>query len=445
MLKNCKIKAVKKNVLDIVVTIILLVILLWILQKIANLTGWFVPLSNRSIYQWLQTLIISFILLGFAYNKIWNKQSFIKLKKKLIFFCCVVIVNLVVYQLLSVHKNSVAYYNDFVLPGSMTVQGRMHERDSVLGYRMRKNSESFFMYDFKNPIPVKSDNNGFRIPFNAETSKLSEQNIDLLFLGCSFTFGSGCYAEETFAYKTAVANKLSYGNGGVRGYGLAQIVLLAEYLIPKIKPRYVILQRSPWLVERSLFEFAPSRGGILLPVPYFCKKGKEIYIEKPLFYNTPEPDFYADRKKYKGRFFTYYFSRGIPYFLNAQLKLILARIEAFLNGKPRPSSDRWAAEHYAYNRIKVIADKFNCKVIILQLNNGPISYGQNDKLKVEGLTYVNADSILIKSLKSNSSLLYRQKFGHWKNNGSGPVFFDGHPNNYAHSLIAESILKKLTW
>src|SRR5690606_37609731 len=102
----------------------------------------------------------------------------------------------------------------------------------------------------------------------------------LLFLGDSFTYGLFVPSEETIPQQTA---KLLGGqaiNAGVPGYSLAQVLIYAEKLIPKYKPDYVIVQYTPWMVERSTSGFATFSQG-LLAAPYLFDTDTGMAIHPP--------------------------------------------------------------------------------------------------------------------------------------------------------------------
>lgn len=65
----------------------------------------------------------------------------------------------------------------------------------------------------------------------------------ILIVGDSFLFGHGLDFEETFGYKLAARLHDTYNvlNFAVQGYGLDQVYLRLQQLVPKYNPRYVIV------------------------------------------------------------------------------------------------------------------------------------------------------------------------------------------------------------
>ncbi|MEJ8842726.1 hypothetical protein WG954_10065 [Lacibacter sp. H375] len=434
----------KKIVIDALVTIFICAGLFFLLQYFAEKTGLFLPLGTRHIYQLLQAFIILFCLYAFFYKRLWNSGLFRSPLKGSLFLFSIVTLLFIIYHSLSLNKNILAYYRYFSSDNFISWKGRMYERDSLLGYRMRPDNFSSLVYDLKQPVPVKTDRNGFRVAHTGEQFSDVNKPVDLLFLGCSFTFGSACKAEETFPYIVARESGMNYINAAVGGYGLAQMMLLANQLIPKYKPRYIIIQRSPWLIERSLSEFAPSRGGYVLPTPYFIEKGNEFAIDPPV-YQSPINELLPeeDRKIYKGNFLRYYFKKGISYFGNQQIQIIKTRIGNILGHKKRPTDREQEAELFAYSEIIKLAREHGVEVILLHLNNGPITFKANLPISNYSYRIANADSALRQRLSSADEQEYVRMFGHWGTKGSDSVFIDGHPNPLAHKLIATSILEQL--
>jgi hypothetical protein len=73
----------------------------------------------------------------------------------------------------------------------------------------------------------------------------------VLALGCSFTYGAATNAENTYPYLVGQRLAGTTRNAGVSSYGLSQMMILAKRLVPAYKPDYLLVQYSPWLVDRS--------------------------------------------------------------------------------------------------------------------------------------------------------------------------------------------------
>lgn len=428
---------------DIFLAAAICVILLFSLKFFAKYTGLFLPLGTKDIYQILQSLIVLFFIIGLTYKRLWDTSLFKNILKSSAFFLCQLLLIVFIYNFLSMNKNILEYYKYFTNENFISWQGRMYAKDSSLGYRMIKNNRSALVYNYLPAIPVRTDANGFRIPDSAASLTDINKKTDLLFLGCSFTFGSACKAEESFPFLVAEDKKMNYINAAVGGYGLAQMYLQAKQLIPKLKPRYIIVQNSPWLIIRAISEFAPSRGGYLIPTPYFADHGKGFQIEMPIYNSSVEQLFPAkDREKYAGRFLKYYFEKGLIYFGLEQYHVLVNRCKNFLFLKKMPTKREKEAEQFTYTEIFRLAEQYKAKVILLNLGNGTGTV----KEWVPGtpdICVANADSVLYKYIGTSSKEKYAAFYGHWRKKGNDSVFVDSHPNKLSHQLIARTILMQI--
>ena len=74
---------------------------------------------------------------------------------------------------------------------------------------------------------------GFRTPLHLDKRE------QIVFIGCSNTFGSGLNPEQTFAYKIAQSLNLPLVNLGVPGASLDECYRLLKIFLPKLNPTYV--------------------------------------------------------------------------------------------------------------------------------------------------------------------------------------------------------------
>lgn len=97
----------------------------------------------------------------------------------------------------------------------------------------------------ENPIRYKLNNYGFRT--NIDFKEGIEGNI---FLGCSHTFGTGHYIENTWSYKTNKAIGGNFLNLSVPGTGIGTCSRLLEYFKNKLKAKNIfILPFHPYRYE----------------------------------------------------------------------------------------------------------------------------------------------------------------------------------------------------
>lgn len=435
-----------KNAANIFITIVACISLLVLWKIFAKVTGLFISTNQQVFYQFVQAGIIIFCLLGGTYKKLWSPNVLKHWVTGIAFSSIAILMLILCYHFLSIHKRAIEYYNYITSNNFISWGPSMYTKDDNLGYRMIPASQTSLLYHYLPPVDVKTDTNGYRIPVSKKNLTDVTKPVDILFLGCSFTFGSACRAEDTFPYIVAVEMRKNYVNAAVGGYGLAQMYLQAKQLISKYKPKYLVIQNSPWLILRGVSEFAPSRGGYMLPVPYFADSGKLFQVEKPIYKSSIGKLFPAkDRRLFSGKILRYYFRRGVPYFAQEQFYIFITRCKNLVSLKQTPTTRIDSAEFDAYRKIFEYAELNQTKVILLKLGN---SEGSNKTELISKLgrniSVANADSLLYGYINGYSSNKYRTSFGHWGTTERGDsIFVDGHPNNVSHKLIAQSIFPHL--
>ncbi len=134
---------------------------------------------------------------------------------------------------------------------------QIHRPDSQLGFSTIPGVTSAELFPIGTEVPTKIDGNGFRIPLDEAPPPSGDAGPLVMALGCSFTFGAACPAEETFPFLVAERLQGRSINAGVCSYGLAQMLLYARKIIPQYEPDLVLVQYSPWLVDRALSCYAP--------------------------------------------------------------------------------------------------------------------------------------------------------------------------------------------
>lgn len=406
---------------------------MYVIFRILNITtSYFIP-----------ALYLVFLFISITYKNFWSFQTFNK-KRGIIKFLSVFFISfLILLYLNTLCYRSYRLYQYLVTENKRGWEGIAHQTDDTLGYKPVPNARAFHTFTVGDKIPMAFDGNGFRIPLS-DTSKIIESNkTDLLFLGCSFTYGDACYAEETFPFLVAKKTNLSYINGGVCAYGLSQMLILAEKLIPKYKPNYVILQYSPWLVSRGTNIFAPVYFGSS-PVPYFSERNNNYFLELPIYksqiYNLSDK---LIKSSYRGNFIKFLFKKGCFFYLYEDWAFLKINFLFITGHLLRPATNQKEVEKYAYSRIKTIAEKNGATVIILNL--GDIEYSKNSHslFSASNIYFAEADSFLNEFLKNSLSKDYIKEFEQWRFNGKDSIMVDDHPNFKAHSLIANSIIKEI--
>jgi hypothetical protein len=218
----------------------------------------------------------------------------------------------------------------------------------------------------------------------------------VLYLGCSFTFGYGCRAEDTYPHLVSKTNGVSYINAAVSAHGLSQIYLLAERLIPQYRPRFVVLQRSSWLPYRGIDPFNRVDQG-LLTVPYFSNPSENprllFPIEKSLVFELVEA---RESGKLSSCMLQFLFGFGFSHVVKEHFLYAKARLRMLLNPSLQPATDVAQVEQVVYQRISDIAFANGSFPIVLS-----VGYRWNDAPKLSlhgtgrGPMFINADSLLV--------------------------------------------------
>lgn len=158
-------------------------------------------------------------------------------------------------------------------------KGKLYTADAELGFAYIPNSQGAEKIPMGPDIPTRFDELGFRVPVGIDAS--SSQRPLVLALGCSYTYGAKVCAEDAYPYLVGLSLNGTSKNGGVSSYGLSQMLISAMKFVPVLKPDYLLVQFSPWLVSRATTPFAPSHFGEL-PVPFFYEKDQGFALYPPV-------------------------------------------------------------------------------------------------------------------------------------------------------------------
>jgi hypothetical protein len=120
---------------------------------------------------------------------------------------------------------------------------------------------------------------GKRLSFTAEGTRA--QNRDwlpvagrpIIAFGDSMTEGYGVGNDETWPANLELITGRPVLNAGVRGYGLDQMVLRAERMIPEVKPSTVVLAFIADDISRTALSVRDARGK-----PYFVPDGEGLAL-----------------------------------------------------------------------------------------------------------------------------------------------------------------------
>lgn len=316
--------------------------------------------------------------------------------------------------------------------------------DPRLGYRgvpnARGNYEYYIGDSINGKVPVILDSNGFRT--SSMPSKASMDSMDL-YLGCSFTFGDYIKGEETFAYKTS--GKLGHlpVNAGFSGYGLAQMWLLADSLIPRNSYRYVFIQLTDWLSDRAV---KPNRTTIYgyKAVPYISLGPNGPQINMPVYksvFHRKAREWHLLERSY-GLKLLFTVTDGFKIEMVDYTRYLIAKAGMKLGFLQSPAKDRRAVEMSFYEHVVGLALKNGATPVLvrmsyLQEGAEPIIERFRDSALIADTDKAANDSCRRKGMT------YEQLYQLHHPHKSGGIHFDKHPNPAMTDLISDVILETL--
>jgi len=316
--------------------------------------------------------------------------------------------------------------------------GLIHQADSQLGIKAIPNSIGSMHLPMGYEFPVRYDSNGFRVPVE-DSPSLQISRPKILALGCSWTYGAFCFAQQAFPFRLAERLDWEIVNAGFCSYGLAQMTMLARELIPRLSPDLVVVQYSSWLVDRAQKRYAPSLFG-KVPVPYIIDSPEqEPVIAPPVFLTKAfSDDFSRFRKTYVCLSDFMIFARSaFPMFLREDANVVGVSSRDFVGLCPQPTRQRSKLIEDVYREIRSICNMTNSRLIVVVLGEDTRPVKEIDLIGKLDISVVNAHEILLAKLPIRSDEIFFRLYTNW--GGNPPRFLDGHPNPIAHDIIAEAI------
>ena len=317
--------------------------------------------------------------------------------------------------------------------------------DAELGFAPVRGSAGQELLPIAAPVPACFDAEGFRIPAPGRSEPASRPA--LLALGCSWTYGAACRAEDTFTQRAASALGLRPLNAGVPSYGLAQMLLLARRLVPRERPAYVLVQYSDWLVQRSQSWVADTEYGYV-PTPFFAARPEGVRVHPPLFrgwvFDLPIS---AYRRSPMGAldYVSFLARAGLPLIVHDDFQMAVLLARRRLGGLPAPGSSQDVLKA-TYSEIADLCRRSGARMLVVLLGPEPPPEWRRWLEALPGATVVDAAAALCAGLPegcANAMPLadeaYVQAYAHWA--GSPPQRIDLHPNPRAHAIIAEEIVR----
>jgi hypothetical protein len=366
-------------------------------------------------------------------------------RKKILFSLFTLIVFSFLLYTLRVGTKTYNMYRYFK-SNELGLQGVLEAADPVLGMAPVPGSRGSEIMPLGPPIPVRYDDRGFRVPDAQAHAPAAGDTPLVLFLGCSFTFGAYCPAEETYPHLLAQELGYRYINAGRCGYGLSQMLLLARRLIPEYKPDYVVVQYSWWLPHRATEPYGPTYFG-RLPTPYFTESREgELTIHPPVF-SAKSIEYGAIAAEYRGRpmsildFASFAIRAGIPLFVHDDFHLTLDKIKRATGLTPPPSANGQRVVDHVYREIARLCEENGTRLIIAVIHDSVRLRLRFDLPQVGDALIVDTRAALLDPLREPSQKEYSQAYYQWR--GTPPVLVDPHPNEQAHRIIARELAEAI--
>ncbi|MHC1725901.1 MAG: SGNH/GDSL hydrolase family protein [Syntrophobacteraceae bacterium] len=320
-------------------------------------------------------------------------------------------------------------------------KGRIHTTDVELGYAPVPNSRGAHVFPIGPDIPTCFDKDGFRAPF--EPGTVSNPKPLILVLGCSFTYGDGVSAEETYPYLVAQSMNGTVKNAGVCSYGLSQMLVLAKRLVPLYKPDYLLVQYSTWLVDRAQAPFAPTDYG-KLPVPFFYEKDHKLVLYPPVFLSKVfDLPFDSYRNSPSGWMdaLSFFWKVGLPLAFHDDTNMLKYMLHKVIGTIPKATASRDLLIRSVYEEIDKVAKENSSKMVVVILGNNWKAVDIETRLLPSDAILVNAHNALLDHLFVSDYASYIMDYSIWR--GDPPIVVDNHPNQLAHKIIAETIVSEI--
>jgi hypothetical protein len=368
-----------------------------------------------------------------------NGKPSLSLRKKILFSAILLffVISLLYFE--SVLGNTTRLYQ-FVKSDKYGWKGKVHAYNPILGFAPIPDAQGAeILYGLE--IPVRYDQNGFRVPVNNALQSASPRPL-ILALGCSFTYGAGGLAEEAYPYLVGSHINGTSLNAGVSGYGLAQMLLLARRLIPQYSPDYVLVQYSPWLVDRAQRPFFPTFYG-RVATPFFVDSPDgELLLQPPVFvtnvFDLPASE-YRDTPPGAVDYLSFLVRVGLPLFTYTDFNMAVYRMKTSAGFIPPPTENREKIIEHVYGEIAELCQENQARMLIVLLTTSPV--GLEPSLEGEELQILQ--DIQYATIVDAQSTLYELagEYQYWR--GSPPVVIDHHPSAVAHEIIASEILQAI--
>jgi len=323
--------------------------------------------------------------------------------------------------------------------------GRLFRADAQLGYSGVPGACGVQLVGMPPDVPTCFDADGFRVPDPAQ-AVLSNERPLVLALGCSYSFGFACRAEESFPERVAQRLHGTCRNAAMPGFGLAQMLILARKHIPRLKPDIVLVQYSGWLVYRSREDHIAGLPGTL-PAPQFVTSATGMALALPSFefvanpFDLPVAE-YLETPASWFDFASFVARVELPSQSRLDWRATRVWIHGLVEHAAEPA-DEQEIERSVYSEIASLCAQNGAHMVVVALwknmpAEGPVVPAAVTEL---GCPVVIPLPALRANLAEKTREGYMREYMHWR--GDPPVLVDGHPNARAHAIIADEIMREL--
>ncbi len=321
----------------------------------------------------------------------------------------------------------------------LTTSGNMWAFDPKLAHHAKPGAKGEYYYfigdSIRGAVPVYFDENGFRVA--PDSLALQSDTLDL-FMGCSFTFGDYVSAEQSYPYLTAQMLHHRYLNTGASAYGFGQMKQLAEQLLPQHPFRYAFIQLSPWLADRAMNINGPTFYGYR-PFPYFSDQGDDFALNFPAYHSQlyrvgnwkSQPMSYLEKLRFS-------FSDGFTSEFLDYTAFKWAGIRMKLGMTPKPTNRKLSLEKHFYDSMIALCRAHGATPVVLKLRYPEADCRELLDYLEPKVMVVDLDRALDSVLQSNGAT-FASYYELYHVHKGDTLYYDKHPNPYAHAQIAQTI------
>ncbi len=302
------------------------------------------------------------------------------------------------------------------------------ERDDEMGFVPKRNgSTEIHHLDSGLRYHIFTDGRSARVDApGAQTPS----HVDIVTIGCSFTWGHGVESEQTYAQQLGRILNVSVANFGMGSYGSVQsFQVLARSA--DLKPKVVVYGFIRDHLRRNLSPCAPNYVPFCLPVSYLKRENDWIILQPPhMEYFAPE-----DNRAFMAEIAMRDPSGPFDWFLDAKWAARIAwfkyRNVATITYDDSPQTEA-AGIHAMIDAMAEAATGMGAKLVVLNLpylrrgRTQPVPPALTNALAGKDVTFVDFAPI--------TSEFYAR-------NATGTLILgdDPHPNPLAHRMIAETL------